>query len=78
MLNRQRTDTLPALLGDKDTVLLSGNWNRIPIRCTYWQRRRPVTVVRVQSSDMKVSDFYITDLSEHTMNGHETVVSVLQ
>lgn len=78
MLNRQRTDTLPALLGDKDTVLLSGNWNRIPVRCTYWQRRRPVTVVRVQSSDMKASDFYITDLSEHTMNGHETVVSVLQ
>lgn len=64
MLNRQDADSVPALLGGKDTVWLAGKWNRIPITYDYWQNKRRVSVVRIQSQDMKVSDFYISDLSE--------------
>lgn len=70
MLNRLDTDTVPALLGGSDTVWLAGQWNRIPIACAYWQYKRPVSVVRIQSPDMKASDFYISDLSERFPERH--------
>ena len=71
MLNRLDTDTVPALLGAQDTVWLAGQWNRIPIACAYWQHKRPVSVVRIQSPNMKASDFYISDLSERFPEKHE-------
>lgn len=73
MLNRLDMDTVPALLGGQDTVWLTGQWNRIPIACAYWQHKRPVSVVRIQSPDMKASDFYISDLSERFPERHELV-----
>lgn len=71
MLNRLDTDSVQALLGGHDTVWLAGQWNRIPIACAYWQHKRPVSVVRIQSPDMKASDFYISDLSERFPERHE-------
>jgi hypothetical protein len=71
MLNRLDTDSAQAILGGKDTVWLTGQWNRIPIACAYWQHKRPVSVVRIQSPDMKASDFYISDLSERFPERHE-------
>lgn len=71
MLNRLDTDSAQALLGGHDTVWLAGQWNRIPIACAYWQHKRPVSVVRIQSPDMKASDFYISDLSERFSERHE-------
>lgn len=71
MLNRLDTDSAQALLGGHDTVWLAGQWNRIPIACAYWQHKRPVSVVRIQSPDMKASDFYISDLSERFPERHE-------
>lgn len=71
MLNRQNIDTVPALLGGKDTVILCGNWNRIPVKYAYWQRKSPVSVVRVKCSDMRVTEFYVTDLSERFPESYE-------
>ena len=71
MLNRLEADSAQALLGGNDTIWLVGQWNRIPIACAYWQHKRPVSVVRIQSTDMKASDFYISDLSERFQERHE-------
>lgn len=64
MVNRQETDSTPALLGGRDTVWLSGQWNRIPVSAAYRQHKRTSSVVHIQSRNMKASDFYISDLSE--------------
>lgn len=71
MLNKQHGDSVPALLGGKDTLMLCGNWCRIPIKYTYWQRKSPVSVVRVKCSDMRVREFYVTDMSERFPERYE-------
>ena len=71
MLNRLGTDSVPARLGIQETVWLTGQWKRIPIACAYWQHKRPVSVVHIQSPDMKASDFYISDLSERFPERHQ-------
>lgn len=64
MLNRNDGDTVAALLNANDTVMLSGHWNRIPVKYSYWKRKSPVSVVNIKCPDMHAADFYVTDLFE--------------